>query len=129
MSRMGDFIAFQAAVQLLKETGREHVLTDTYNLCKDAEQNNKLKEQNFVRAIYEPFTAEEISAKIARMLRHADVNAQVDVIYQSIEGLYDACPNDKGDWYFTGNYPTPGGNRVANRAFINYMEQKEARGY
>ncbi len=129
MSRMGDFIAFQAAVGLLKETGREHVLTDTYNACKEAEQNNKLKEQNFVRAIYEPFTAEEISAKIARMLRHADVNAEVDVIYQSIEGLYDACPNDKGDWYFTGNYPTPGGNRVANRAFINYMEQKEGRGY
>lgn len=129
MSRMGDFIAFQAAVALLKDTGREQLLIDTYNQCKEAEKNGTLKEQNFVRAIYEPFTAEEISDKIAWMLRHKDVHAEVDVIYQSIEGLYDACPNDKGDWYFTGNYPTPGGNRVANRAFINYMEQKEGRGY
>lgn len=129
MSRMGDFIAFQAAVELLKESGQDDVLTNVYQQCKAAEKNNTLKEQNFVRSIYEPFTAEEISAKIALMLRHKDVVAEVDVIYQSIEGLYDACPNDKGDWYFTGNYPTPGGNRVANKAFINYMEQKEGRGY
>lgn len=129
MSRMGDFIAFQAAVQLLKESGKEHILSAAYDACKAADKQGSLNEQNFVRAIYEPFTAEEISAQIARMLRHSDVHAEVDVIYQSIEGLYDACPNDKGDWYFTGNYPTPGGNRVANRAFINYMEQKEGRGY
>ena len=129
MSRMGDFIAFQAAVGLLHDNGKEHLLTDTYNLCKAAEANGTLKDQNFVKAIYEPFTAEEISNKIAQMLRHKDVNTQVDVIYQSIEGLYDACPNDRGDWYFTGNYPTKGGNRVANKAFMNYMEQKEGRGY
>lgn len=129
MSRMGDFIAFQAAVGLLADTGRESILTDAYNRCKEAEASGTLKEQNFVKAVYEPFTAEEISNKIARMLKHKDVNTEVDVIYQSIEGLYDACPNDRGDWYFTGNYPTKGGNRVANKAFMNYMEQKEGRGY
>lgn len=129
MSRMGDFIAFQAAVELLKETHQAHILEDTYQKCLQAEGDNHLKEQNFVKAIYEPFTAEEISKKIAEMLRPADVKADVDIIYQSIEGLYDACPKNKGDWYFTGNYPTPGGNRVANRAFMNYMERKEGRGY
>lgn len=129
MSRMGDFIAFQAAVGLLADTGRESILTDAYNRCKQAEADGTLKEENHVKAVYEPFTAQEISNKIARMLRHKDVNTEVDVIYQSIEGLYDACPNDRGDWYFTGNYPTKGGNRVANKAFMNYMEQKEGRGY
>lgn len=129
MSRMGDFIAFQAAVGLLKDHGMENVLQDTYNACKQAEESGKLQEVNYVKEVYRPFTAEEISLKIARMLKHEDVKTEVDVIYQSIEGLYDACPNNKGDWYFTGNYPTPGGNRVANRAFINYMEQKESRGY
>ncbi|MBL7719155.1 MAG: amidophosphoribosyltransferase [Flavipsychrobacter sp.] len=129
MSRMGEFIAFQAAVQLLVDRGMEQVLGDTLQNIKDAEANGTLKEQNFVKAIYDPFTPEEISKKIADMLRPADVAAQVDVIYQSIEGLYDACPGNKGDWYFTGNYPTPGGNAVANRAFMNYMEKKEGRGY
>lgn len=129
MSRMGDFIAFQAAVELLKDNGKEHILEDTYNRCKEADEAGKLKEQNFVKAIYEPFTPEEVSKKIATMLRPDDVGAEVDVIYQSIEGLYDACPNNHGDWYFTGNYPTVGGNRVANKAFMNYMERKEGRGY
>ena len=81
------------------------------------------------KAIYEPFTADEVSKKIAEMLRPEDVKAEVEIIYQSIEGLYDACPKNKGDWYFTGNYPTSGGNRVANKAFMNYMEKKEGRGY
>jgi len=129
MSRMGDFIAFQAAVALLKEGGREKVLEDTYNICKEAETLGKLNEQNFVKAVYDSFTPEEISKKIAELLRPDDVTAEVDIIYQSVEGLYDACPHNKGDWYFTGNYPTPGGNRVVNRAFMNYMEQKEGRGY
>ncbi len=129
MSKMGDFIAFQAAVGLLKDNGNESLLTDTYNQCKEAEANNKLDDENFVKNVYHPFTAEQISTKIAQMLRHKDVNTEVDVIYQSIEGLADACPHNTGDWYFTGNYPTRGGNRVANRAFINYMEQKEGRGY
>ena len=129
MSRMGEFIAFQAAVGLLKDRGMENVLTDTLQQCKEAQENGTLKEQNYVKAVYTPFTPEEISKKIALMLRPNDVNAEVDVIYQSIEGLYDACPNNQGDWYFTGNYPTPGGNAVANRAFMNYMEKKEGRGY
>jgi amidophosphoribosyltransferase len=129
MSRMGDFIAFQAAVELLKDRGMEKVLEEIYQKCLKAETDDKLKEQNFVKGVYEPFTPEEISKKIAHMLRPEEVRAGVDIIYQSIEGLYDACPNHRGDWYFTGNYPTPGGNRVANRAFMNYMERKEGRGY
>jgi Glutamine phosphoribosylpyrophosphate amidotransferase len=129
MSRMGDFIAFQAAVELLKDTGRTAVLDEAYAKCKSAEESGVLKQENFVKAIYDPFTPEEISTKISKMLRPDDVNAEVDIIYQSIEGLYDACPNNHGDWYFTGNYPTPGGNRVANKAFMNYMERKEGRGY
>ena len=129
MSKMGDFIAFQAAVALLKETKQEHILNTTYKLCKAAIASNSLAQENYVKAIYEPFTAQEISAKIAALLTPADVHAQVDIIYQTLEGLHHACPENKGDWYFTGNYPTPGGNRVANKAFINYMEQKVGRGY
>jgi len=129
MSRMGDFIAFQAAVALLREHHKAHVLEEAYQRCLQAEADNDLNKENFVKAVYEPFTADQISRKIAEMLKPEDVDAEVDIIYQSIEGLYDACPNNRGDWYFTGNYPTPGGNRVANRAFMNYMERKEGRGY
>jgi amidophosphoribosyltransferase len=129
MSKMGDFIAFQAAVALLKETNQEHILNTTYELCKAAVASNSLAQENYVKAIYEPFTAQEISAKIAALLTPADVHAQVDIIYQTLEGLHHACPENNGDWYFTGNYPTPGGNRVANKAFINFMEQKVGRGY
>jgi amidophosphoribosyltransferase len=129
MSKMGDFIAFQAAIALLKESGRGHIITDTYMACKQAEEHGTLQNENHVKAIYEPFTNKEVSLKIAAMLKDDEVNAEVDIIYQSLNGLYDACPNNKGDWYFTGNYPTPGGNRVSNKAFINYMEQKSGRGY
>jgi amidophosphoribosyltransferase len=129
MSRMGDFIAFQAAVGLLADRGLGNKLQEVYQLCKDAETNGTLDSENFVKAIYEPFTPEEVSKKIAAMLRHEEVTAEVDVIYQSLEGLYDACPHNLGDWYFTGNYPTPGGNRVANRAYMNYIEKQEGRGY
>lgn len=129
MSRMGDFIAFQAAVNLLADNGQQGRLQEIYQQCVAADAEGKLNEKNFVQGVYESFTAEQISKKIASMLRHADVTAEVDVIYQSIEGLYDACPHNQGDWYFTGNYPTPGGNRVANRAFMNYMEKQEGRGY
>ncbi len=129
MSRMGDFIAFQAAVELLKDHNKTNVLEDAYQRCKDADAAGTLTSENFVKAIYEPFTPEEISKKIAEMLRPDDVTAEVDIIYQSIEGLYNACPDNHGDWYFTGNYPTKGGNRVANKAFMNYMEKKVGRGY
>lgn len=129
MSRMGDFIAFQAAVALLYERGLAHILEKTYQRCVQAHEHNQLNAENFVKAVYEPFSAVEISAQIARMLRPEGVQASIEIIFQSLEGLYDACPNNHGDWYFTGNYPTPGGNRVANRAFMNYMERKEGRGY
>jgi amidophosphoribosyltransferase len=129
MSRMGDFIAFQAAVALLKDRGQESLLQDIYNNCKAAQDSGIVQQENFVKALYGSFTAEEISEKIAQMLKPEDVSAEVNIIYQSLEGLYNACADNKGDWYFTGNYPTPGGNRVANKAFMNYMEQKEGRGY
>lgn len=129
MSKMGDFIAFQAAIELLKEKGKSYIITEAYQACKHAEEHGTLQNENHVKAIYDPFTDEEISNKIAQMLKDNDVQAEVEVIYQSLDGLYNACPNNKGDWYFTGNYPTPGGNRVSNKAFINYIEQKSGRGY
>lgn len=129
MSRMADFIAFQAAVELLKDRDMNHVLTETYLKCNTAREHNRLHEENFVKDVYAPFTPDEISEKIAQMLRPEDVDAEVQIIYQSIEGLHEACPHNKGDWYFTGNYPTSGGNKVANRAFMNYMENKAGRGY
>lgn len=129
MSRMSDFIAFQAAVELLKDRNMNHVLTETYIKCNTARDHNRLHEENFVKEIYAPFTPEEISGKIAELLRPEEVKAEVEIIYQSIEGLHEACPDNKGDWYFTGNYPTSGGNKVSNRAFMNYMENKVGRGY
>jgi amidophosphoribosyltransferase len=129
MSKMGDFIAFQAAIELLKESGQKQLLLDVYTECVQAEKSNKLMSKNFVKAIYKPFSVDEISKKIGSMLRPDDVNAEVKVIYQTIEGLHEACPDNKGDWYFTGDYPTPGGNAVVNRAFMNYMEGKDGRGY
>ena len=129
MSRMGDFIAFQAAVGLLADRGQSEKLHTIYNQCKEADTNGTLHEQNFVKGVYESFSDEEISKKIAQMLRHEEVTAEVDVIYQTVEGLHQSCPHNQGDWYFTGNYPTPGGNRVANRAFMNYMEKQDGRGY
>jgi amidophosphoribosyltransferase len=129
MSRMSDFIAFQAAVELLKDRNMNHVLTEIYIKCNTARDHNKLHEENFVKEIYAPFTPEEISKKIAELLRPEEVKAEVEIIYQSIEGLHEACPDNKGDWYFTGNYPTSGGNKVSNRAFMNYMENKVGRGY
>ncbi len=129
MSRMGDFIAFQAAIALLNETGQASVIKQVYYDCKRAADSGKLDTQNFVQGIYEPFTADEISKKIGELLNPGDVRAEIEIIYQSLQGLHAACPDHTGDWYFTGNYPTPGGARVANRAFMNWMEQKEGRGY
>ena len=129
MSKMGDFIAFKAAVALLKERGDEQVLVDILEKCKNLQRNNKLHTENLVRQVYKSFTPEEISGKIAQLITPEDVMIPVEVIYQTIETLHKACPNNKGDWYFTGNYPTPGGNRVCNKAFINFMEGKDVRGY
>lgn len=129
MSKMGDFIAFRAALELIKERGMETLLTDLLDKCKELQRNNQLHAENLVRQVYKPFTLEEMSKKIAQLITPKDLAIQVDVIYQTIETLHAACPSNKGDWYFTGNYPTPGGNRVCNKAFMNFMEGKSVRGY
>jgi amidophosphoribosyltransferase len=129
MSKMGDFIAFKAAVALLKERGQEAILTEILERCKKLEASNELHTENLVRLVYKPFALKEISNKIAQLITPEDVTIPVQVIYQTIEALHEACPNNKGDWYFTGNYPTPGGNKVCNKAFMNFMEGKDVRGY
>lgn len=129
MSKMGDFIAFRAAVALLKERGQEDIMTDILEKCKELQRNNALHTENMVRHLYKPFSTDEISDKIAQLITPADVTIPVQVIYQKIETLHKACPDNLGDWYFTGNYPTPGGNRVCNRAFMNFMEGRDVRGY
>jgi len=126
---MGDFIAFRAAVALLKDKGMEHILTETVDKIKELESNNQLHTENLVRQIYKPFSTQEISDKIAQLITPPDITIPVQVIYQTIEDLHDSCPTNTGDWYFTGNYPTPGGNKVCNKAFINYMDGKNVRGY
>ena len=129
MAKMNDFIAFRAAVALLKDRGLEKILSDTYEKCK-AELMKPLAEmQNPVTAIYDSFTADEVSDKISELLTPEGMVADVKIIFQTIEGLHEACPNHTGDWYFTGNYPTPGGRRVVNRAFVNYMEGNDKRAY
>ncbi len=129
MSKMGDFIAFRAAIELLKDTGQEAVLNQMLERCKELQRNNQLHTENIVRQLYKTFTPEDISAKIAQLITASDINIPVSVIYQTIESLHEACPTNLGDWYFTGNYPTAGGNRVCNKAFMNYMEGKNVRGY
>jgi len=129
MSKMGDFIAFNAAVELMKEKGRENCLKELHERCRNLGRNNQLHTENVVKQLYKQFTTEEISAKIAQLITPPGLDIPVDVIFQSIEDLHKSCPNNLGDWYFTGNYPTPGGNKVVNKAFINYMEGKNVRGY
>jgi amidophosphoribosyltransferase len=129
MSKMKDFVAFEAAVALIRETGREALLNEIYAACREDDKKPREEAVNHVIGIFEPFTAEQVSGKIAQILTPVGMKAEVQIIYQSIEGLHAACPSHKGDWYFTGNYPTPGGNRVANRSFVNFMEKKDARAY
>ena len=129
MSKMGDFIAFRAALELLKDNGKEKVLVQMLDKCKELQRNNQLHTENVVRQLYKTFTPEDISNKIAQLITATDISIPVSVIYQTIESLHEACPTNLGDWYFTGNYPTPGGNRVCNKAFMNYMEGKNVRGY
>lgn len=129
MSRMKEFVAFRALVELLEENGKEYLLEETYERCKAQEGLPKEEMKNEVQALYDQFTYEEISNKIAEIITPPDIKPEVKVIYQTIEGLWEACPNNHGDWYFSGNYPTPGGNQVLNKAFINYMEKSEARAY
>ncbi len=129
MSRMGEFVAFEAAIALLKETGRENVIYETYEKCQQAVIEGKEKQENFIKAIYAPFTDDQISAKIAQIISPKEINAKVEVIYQTLDNLHKACPDHLGDWYFSGNYPTPGGNKVVNKAFMNWMEGKNQRAY
>jgi amidophosphoribosyltransferase len=129
MTRIEKFIAFNAAIELLKETGNESLIHEVYKKCKEQENLPKEEMVNFVCDIYKPFTDEQISSKIAELLKPDDCEAEVEIVFQSVDNLHKACPNDKGDWYFTGNYPTPGGNRVVNSSFINYIEGKDIRAY
>lgn len=129
MAVLNKFIAFEACIQLIKETGRESFLTRLYQRALEEIERPKEEQVNLVKELYSTFTAEEISQKIAELLKPTDLKADLEIIYQSIEGLHLACPNHLGDWYFTGNYPTPGGIKVSNRAFINYMEGNNTRAY
>jgi amidophosphoribosyltransferase len=129
MAKLSDFIAFQAAIALLKENGKTAIINEVYKRCKEFQNKPKDQVENFVKAIYAPFTPEQISKKIAALLRTSETKAEIDIIYQTVENLHKACPNDTGDWYFTGNYPTPGGNKVANNSFINYVEGRDRRAY
>jgi amidophosphoribosyltransferase len=129
MSKMNDFIAFRAVIALLNEKGMLNVIDETYQKIIALEASNELHTENVVRQLYKPFTPEEISDKIAQLITPEDIKIPVEVIYQTIEDLHDCCPTNTGDWYFTGNYPTPGGNKVCNKAFKNYVEGKNVRGY
>jgi amidophosphoribosyltransferase len=129
MAKLTDFIAFKAAIDLLKETHQENIINEVYRRSKEQEKLPKEQIQNFVKEIYKPFSADRISQKITQLLTPPECKASVQVIYQTIEDLHTAIPNHKGDWYFTGDYPTPGGNKVVNRAFINYIEGRNIRAY
>jgi amidophosphoribosyltransferase len=129
MARLGDFIAFQAAMELLKENEMEHVINEVYKKCNAQKDLPKEEYVNYVKDIYKPFTPEQVSNKIARMLTDTGVKSEVKIVYQTIENLHKAVPNDLGDWYFTGDYPTPGGNKVASTAFLNYIHGVNSRAY
>ncbi len=129
MSKLGDFIAFRAAIELLKERKMTCVIDEVYDKIEEMQRNNQLHTENVVRQIYKPFTTEEISDKIAQLITPPDMTIPVEVIYQNIADLHDSCPTNTGDWYFTGNYPTPGGNRVVNKAFLNYLGKRDVRAY
>ncbi|MEN9656160.1 MAG: hypothetical protein RL311_1106 [Bacteroidota bacterium] len=129
MAKLEGLVAFRAALELLKERNLYHIVDEVYAKCKAQENFKDAEVVNYVTAIYEPFTPEEVSAKIAEMLSSPEINAEVKIIFQTVEDLHIACPKNLGDWYFTGDYPTPGGNRVVNRAFMNFYEGKDARAY
>jgi amidophosphoribosyltransferase len=129
MAKLGDFIAFRAAIELLNDTGRASLIETVYNEAISQLRKPVGEMKNIVREIYRPFTPEEISKKISSMLRSDEIGSEVEIVFQSIEGLHQACPGHSGDWYFTGNYPTPGGNKVVNQSFINYVEGKNMRAY
>ena len=129
MARMGDLIAFRAAIEMIKELNKGQIIESVYKNCVQENKKDVNKIENKVKDIYNPFDDDKISSKISSMLKEKDINAEVEVIYQSIANLHSACPDDLGDWYFSGNYPTPGGNKVVNQAFINYYEGSNKRAY
>lgn len=129
MAKLNDFVAFRAAIELLHETKQSNIINEVYQKCKNQEHFPKEEMVNFVKEIYKPFKAVQLSAKITKLLTPPDLSIEVEIIYQSIEDLHDAIPEHTGDWYFTGDYPTPGGNRVVNKSFINYIEGKNERAY
>ncbi len=129
MTRMGEFIAFNAAIELLRECNREELIQAVYEKCKKQQFNIKEDIQNFVKEIYEPFSDNDISHKIAQMIRNSSVKAEVKIVFQTLNNLHKATPNHVGDWYFSGDYPTPGGNKVVNTAFINWFEGRDIRSY
>ena len=129
MARLGDFVAFQAAISLIKERGMEHLIDEVYAKCKAQIELPKEENTNQVKAIYEPFTTEELNDRISQLLTPKGMKAEVKIVFQSIEGLHAACPNHQGDWYFTGDFPTPGGHKVVNRAFVYYVEGRNDRAY
>ncbi|RZK82662.1 MAG: amidophosphoribosyltransferase [Pedobacter sp.] len=129
MSKMGQFVAFEAAIQLLKERGMQNIIEEVYQKCKASLLLPKEEIVNHVKDIYRPFTQEEISAQITKIITPDNINAEVKVIYQTLDNLHVACPNHSGDWYFSGNYPTPGGNKVVNKAFVNWKEGNNQRAY
>jgi amidophosphoribosyltransferase len=123
MAGMDQFIAFRAAIALLKDRHQEQVIIDAYRQCKAQADKPKEEMSNYVKAIYEPFTDEEISAKMVELLTPKGTRAKVEIVYQTLQGLHEACPAHTGDWYFSGDYPTPGGVKLLNRAFIDYVEE------
>ena len=129
MARLEDLVAFRAALELLKDENKYDIVEKVYEKCKKQVDLDDKEVQNFVKEIYDPFTDEQISDKISELLSDDDVNAEVKVIYQTVDNLHKACPKNLGDWYFTGDYPTAGGNRVVNRAFMNFFEGKKDRAY
>ena len=129
MANLESLVAFRAALGLLKDTNKYHIVEDVYNKCIGQTDLDDKHVQNFVKEIYDPFTAEEISDKISELLSDESIKAEVKIIFQPVENLHKACPDHLGDWYFTGNYPTVGGNRVVNRAFINFYEGNNERAY
>jgi amidophosphoribosyltransferase len=129
MAKMGDFIAFEATIQLLRDTNQTAIIDEVYKKCLEQVYLPKEQVRNYVKEIYAPFTDEQVSAKIAELLTPPTIKAKVEIVFQSVENLHVACPNHLGDWYFTGNYPTPGGNKVVNKAFINWVEKRNERAY
>ena len=129
MAKMTDLIAFRAAIQLIKSDKNENKIDEIYGKCFEENKKDVNKIKNVVKEIYSPYSDQQISDKISSILKEKDINADVEVVFQSIENLHKACPDNLGDWYFSGNYPTPGGNKVVNQAFINFYEGSSKRAY